>query len=335
MVYDNRCLRKSTVPRSRMAERRTRTAMQQKPPDLAIRSAHGLASRSYVGKSWNDVAVYAVTTNSKPGKSWQSLASDKAIVAVILEQKDGIAEPRKRINSPTPRVRYDAGHTMYIPPDTEIWAYGDSTSTVRGIRLCFDLSVVDQLLQEECERKRWAEPLLCLYDNRIRDIAKLIWDEVQSDAEHPKIYGESLTTALLSCLFQSDQVQRRGSQLGLSRIQLKRCVEYMQASLLRDVQLQELASVAGFSPSHFGRAFKASTGLTPHRWIIKRRIELAQRLMTRSGKSIVIAAEMAGFPSQSHFTKTFRAVVGTTPRAWLQNVASEERRDRESAARRL
>ena len=152
---------------------------------------------------------------------------------------------------------------MYIPANTDIWAFGDSTSLVRGVRMRFDLSIIDSLLQDECDRQKWNEPVLLLYDGRIREIAKLIWQECQTEEEHPRLYGESLTVALLSCLFHSSQAQARVSQLGLSRIQLKRTVEYMQASLLRDVGLKELASVAGLSPSHFGRAFKASTGLNP------------------------------------------------------------------------
>ncbi|MBB5063813.1 AraC family transcriptional regulator [Granulicella mallensis] len=274
-----------------------------------------------MGRIWNDITVYGVTTYSAPGKSWQSLESDQSTVAVILDQEGGIAEPRKRLNAPTPRVRYDAGHTMYIPANTDIWAFGDSTSIVRGVRMLFNLSVVDGLLQDECDRVRWSEPVLLLYDNRIREIAKLIWEECHSEGERPLLYGESLTTALLSCLFQSSDAQKKTSQSGLTRIQLKRTVEYMRASLLRDVRLKELASVAGLSPSHFGRAFKRSTGLTPHRWILQHRVQLAQRLMRESGKPIVIAAEMAGFSNQSHFTKVFRASTGTTPRAWLHNVA--------------
>ena len=293
--------------------------MRHLPPELAVRAPHGIADRSYVGRSWNGIGVYCVTTRSKPGKSWQNLASEQASIAVILEQQGGIAEPRKRLNAPTPRVRYDAGHTMYIPPNSDIWAFGDSTSLVRGVRLRFDLSTVEGLLQEEFDQEKWREPVLLLYDDRIRDIASLIWQECQIDEERPQLYGESLTVALLCCLFQSNHAKKRVSQFGLSRIQLRRTVEYMQASLFRDVRMRELASVAGLSPSHFGRAFKASTGMTPHRWIVQRRIELAQRLMRESGKSIAIASQMAGFASQSHFTKAFRVSTGATPRAWLRD----------------
>ena len=299
--------------------------MPQRPPELPIRAAHGMANRSYVGRCWNGIGVYCVATHSNPGKSWQSLASEQASVAVILEQQDGIAEPRKRLNAPTPRVRYDAGHTMYIPANTDIWAFGDSTSLVRGVRMRFDLSVIDSLLQDECDRQKWNEPVLVLYDDRIREIAKLIWKECQTEEEGPQLVRKrSCIRALLSCLFAESKPTSRDevSQFDLSRIQLKRTVEYMQASLLRDVRLKELASVAGLSPSHFGRAFKASTRLTPHRWIIQRRIQLAQRLMRESGKSIAIASQMAGFATQSHFTKAFRAITGATPRVWLYDVAA-------------
>jgi AraC family transcriptional regulator len=303
--------------------------MPQRPAEPTVRAAHGIATRSYVGRTWNGIGVYCVSTHTEPGKSWQSLASEQASVAVILEQQGGIAEPRKRLNTPTRRVRYDAGHTMYIPPNCDIWAFGDSTSLVRGVRMRFDLSVIESLLQGECDRQKWNEPVLLLYDDRIREIANLIWQECQAQDERPQLYGESLTAALLSCLFQSSRIQKRVSQQGLARIQLKRTVEYMEASLLRDVRLKELASVAGLSPSHFGRAFKASTGVTPHRWIIQRRIQLAQRLMRESGKSIVIASQMAGFANQSHFTKAFRAITGATPRVWLHDLvaggASEDR----------
>jgi AraC family transcriptional regulator len=195
--------------------------MPQTPPELTIRAAHGITNRSYVGRSWNGIAVYCVSTHTNPGKSWQSLASEQGTVAVILEQEGGIAEPRKRLNAPTPRVRYDAGHTMYIPPNTDIWAFGDSTSLVRGVRMRFDQSVIDSLLQDDYDQQRWNEPVLVLYDDRIREIARLIWKECQTEVEGPQLYGESLTTALLCCLFQSRDVQTKVPHTGLSRIQFE------------------------------------------------------------------------------------------------------------------
>lgn len=113
--------------------------------------------------------------------------------------------------------------------------------------------------------------------------------------------------------------------VGSHKIQLKRTLDYMQSNLLRDLRLKELSCVAGLSPSQFGRAFKASTGLTHHRWITQRRIQLAQQLMRDGGKSIAEACHMAGVANQNHFTKSFRGLTGATPRKWLREMAPEAR----------
>ena len=201
----------------------------------------------------------------------------------------------------------------------DIWAFGDSTSLVRGVRMRFDLSIIDGLLQDECDRQKWNEPVLLLYDGRIREIANLIWQECQTEEEHPRLYGESLTVALISCLFHSSHAQGRVSQFGLSRIQLKRTVEYMQASLLRDVGLKELASVAGLSPSHFGRAFKASTGSdTPS--------------LDRSAKSPTCATSHAGVGQiDCHSFADGRI---RDPEPFHQGLPRDNRRDTQSLAPR-
>jgi AraC family transcriptional regulator len=238
---------------------------------------------------------------------------------VVLEQVGGYCEPRMRVNNATPRNRYDAGHTMFIPPNVDVWGYaGNSTSAVRDIRMRFDYCAIELLLAEESDPKKWNEPLLLLYDDRITQCAKLLAKECDADEEAP-LFGESLTTALLAVLFTSPHTRTNGVRSGLARWQLRGVVEYMEANLLEDIRLTELARVAGLSPSQFARAFKVSIGMTPHRWLVEQRIHRAKRLMTKSGKSISLAAHLAGFASQSHFTKAFRRVTGTTPGLWLRN----------------
>jgi AraC family transcriptional regulator len=293
----------------------------QHPPPLSVRDSQGISGYVYKARNWNEIAVYCVNAYLSEGLSWQNLAAPQATVAVTLEQRDGISEPRKRIHVPTPRSRYDAGYTTYVPPNTEVWGTADSTtSLVRAVRMRFDPSVIDSLLEDECSRQKWNEPVLLLYDERLRQLSHLIWEECQMEQASPPLYGESLTTALLCCLFQSTRSTARATQSGLGRLRLKRTIDYMQSNFLRDLRLKEIASVAGLSPSQFGRAFRASMGMTPHRWIMQRRIQLAQRLMLDPGKSIAMASDMAGFASQSHFTKAFRALTGVTPGAWLRDV---------------
>jgi AraC-like DNA-binding protein len=208
---------------------------------------------------------------------------------------------------------------MYIPPSVDIWGFGDSTSLIRDVRMRFDRSVVEELLGDEWDRKKWNEPILLLYDERLRTIAELIWQECHNYPGVSTLYGESLTAAYIAGMFTSSRTIDSAVRSGLGRLQLKRTLEYIDANLLKELHLKELAGIVSLSASHFGRAFKTATGLPPHKWVMQRRVQLAQRLMKDSGKSISIAAHATGFLSQSHFTKVFHSVTGATPRKWLRD----------------
>lgn len=82
------------------------------------------------------------------------------------------------------------------------------------------------------------------------------------------------------------------------------------------VPLGELAELAGLSPQHFSRVFKAATGLPPHRYQLQQAVERAKTLLC-GGASICQAALEAGFADQSHFSRRFREFTGATPRQYL------------------
>jgi len=96
-------------------------------------------------------------------------------------------------------------------------------------------------------------------------------------------------------------------------IKVKKRVEDGIADPLR---LQDLAAEAGFSPFYFARAFKATTGLSPHQYVLERRVERAKHLLRHSSLSLAEIAMACGFSSQSHFSSQFRARVGVTPKAY-------------------
>ena len=91
-----------------------------------------------------------------------------------------------------------------------------------------------------------------------------------------------------------------------------RARDYLTANLTENVDLETLAGVAGFSRAHLIRAFKAETGLTPHAFMIDRRVRLARRMLL-SGRAPVEVAAASGFADQAHMTRAFKARIGTTP----------------------
>lgn len=91
------------------------------------------------------------------------------------------------------------------------------------------------------------------------------------------------------------------------------CLDYLDANLGREVRLAELAALTALSPAHLCRAFKASTGLSPHRWQLGRRIDAACVRLARGGEAVADIAVSLGFVDAPHFTRVFKQHVGTTP----------------------
>ncbi|NEE00074.1 helix-turn-helix domain-containing protein [Phytoactinopolyspora halotolerans] len=97
---------------------------------------------------------------------------------------------------------------------------------------------------------------------------------------------------------------------------LARVVDYIQEHLGSDLRVATLAQLAGIGPSQFSRAFKAATGVPPHRFVARRRLEYAARLLRRTDVPITEIAHRAGFAGQSHLTTAFRRAYGATPAAY-------------------
>lgn len=92
---------------------------------------------------------------------------------------------------------------------------------------------------------------------------------------------------------------------GLAPWQVKQACERLDADLGGKLSRQQISAEFGLSVSHFSRAFRISTGRPPHQWLIGRRVEAAQQLMTIRELPLAEIAISAGFANQSHFTRVF------------------------------
>jgi AraC-like DNA-binding protein len=105
----------------------------------------------------------------------------------------------------------------------------------------------------------------------------------------------------------------------LPRWRLKRAIDYVEARLSGPVSLADLAAATGLTRMHFAAQFRAATGLRPHEYLLRRRIERSQELLLRRDVSVVDVALSVGFQTQSHFTTVFKRFVGQPPLAWRQS----------------
>ncbi len=107
---------------------------------------------------------------------------------------------------------------------------------------------------------------------------------------------------------------------GLSPKILQRAIERLRSDSDADVSLAALASDAGLSRFHFCRAFKESTGLSPHAWLRQFRFEQAMNMLRDTDASIVSVAAELGYASQTAFAAAFRRLSGQTPSDWRQRL---------------
>lgn len=103
---------------------------------------------------------------------------------------------------------------------------------------------------------------------------------------------------------------------GLAPWQERRVKDLMMAFVDEDIPLSRLAGECGLSVRHFARAFRLSTGVPPHRWLLRYRVDRAKELLRTREVSLADVALFCGFVDQSHLTRTFTKIAGLSPGSW-------------------
>jgi len=105
---------------------------------------------------------------------------------------------------------------------------------------------------------------------------------------------------------------------GLAPWQLRLARDTVNANLEGELSLERIARECKLSVNYFARAFTRSTGISPHRWLMQRRVDAAKYLMLTTDSSLVEISLRSGFSDQSHFTRVFAEATGETPGRWRQ-----------------
>lgn len=160
------------------------------------------------------------------------------------------------------------------------------------------------------------------YDPLILQIGLALKADLESHRPGGRLYAESMATALAVHILRNYSAHSHRSVRylgGLSPTQLKLVVDYINAHLDQELSLEELAAIAQLSAYHFCRSFKRSTGLTPHQYVIRQRVERA-KLLLKDGKIGILEVALAcGFTHQSHLNRHFKRLIGVTPKIFSQS----------------
>ncbi len=99
----------------------------------------------------------------------------------------------------------------------------------------------------------------------------------------------------------------------LPKWRLMRVLTYIETNMGERITLANLAATAGLSRMYFAKQFRATTGMRPHDFILRKRIERAQQMLAETSDALVDVALSVGFQTQAHFTTVFKKFAGYTP----------------------
>jgi AraC family transcriptional regulator len=161
-------------------------------------------------------------------------------------------------------------------------------------------------------------------------VAGRILEEMNSESAAGRLLMETLSLSLSAHLVrqysgQALPLASAPSAKPLSPRRLDRVEEFVASHLDQNFTVSDLASVACMSVAHFARAFRATTGKTPHGYVSELRMALAKQRLRDENWSIVEIASAAGFSSHANFTRAFKADVGLTPAAFRVGAANGDR----------
>jgi AraC-like DNA-binding protein len=94
-------------------------------------------------------------------------------------------------------------------------------------------------------------------------------------------------------------------------------IGWLHRNYMNDITIDDMSEVAGLSPAHFCKSFKAYTGISPHQYLIQIRIAKARELLCDANMTCSAIAESVGFPTSAAFSRTFRKVIGMSPMHWI------------------
>ena len=109
-------------------------------------------------------------------------------------------------------------------------------------------------------------------------------------------------------------------QAGRQRMLAHALRDLLDQHFVDGLRLQEAGVLLGANTTHLIRAFSAEFGISPHQYMIGRRVSLARRLLL-AGIPVEQVAATAGFYDQSHLTRSFRRIVGMTPGQFARSAA--------------
>lgn len=264
--------------------------------------------KSSEGMGWT--GVYAQVTHEGPH---ESLYQDTRDIWFVLP-----LQPLK-VNLRT-GLRQQQG---LLPPDSIVLTGAEESSRVqlgnktRLLHVFIRYSIFEEVVRDMIDSRRHIRgPIASVFGLRdrglslmLRSIKQALDDPTDVSAMKVEYLARAIATHVLG--HHDDWAMRDRQRLGGQRF--KAVIEYLQDNLGHTLRLEDLAAIANLGRTAFIRQFKASTGQTPHQYVMLARVRRACEMLERTRLPLSDIAYACGFADQAHMSTSFKRLVGVTP----------------------
>ena len=264
---------------------------------LGARTGYSSAAAGWLG----DVLVERWTL---PPSDWPESSLQKHRLAVFLGPGQAFSSAAVGGHEVTGFAR--AGHVRVIPqgiPARSAWSSDLNLAVIE-----FPSTVIDEILEEGAPAPlEQLSPETYVADRLAHELTLNIVEELINPTE--RVYAELLRLNLITHILERygpRRIDRSPPSGCLSASQGRQVLDCIRGDIEGKLSVSTLAQVAGMSVAHFARAFRRTFRETPHRLILRWRLERAVRLILRGGLSLAEAASAAGFYDQAHMTNVMR-----------------------------
>ena len=291
--------------------------------EFTVNETHGMLLRpeneiqaSSVGRAW--ASVYASVQREMPFEDSFDAVGDPLIVLHL----DGPVTVNCRVHK--------GENSCLIPPGGMVMMPGGMDFSVRlgasvqTLHLYIRRTLIDEVAQSLLPGDPARLELLPRFgesDILIERLMLEVRDALHDDPSAPP-YVDYLGRAIAARLIRAHSSSSTAPRVlpGLGRSQLGKAIDFMRENLEESIDLPAIAAVTGLSSSHFARQFRTATGVAPHQYLMRLRIDRARRLLGETHTHLVDIAFACGFANQEHLSRVFKRECGMAPAAYRRTL---------------
>jgi AraC family transcriptional regulator len=282
---------------------------------MALSGAHKLLAHSE-GKGWKNIYAASVATESP----WAGTLPAVAHHCLVYCLNQTAKVQRSIRGDETRTVKFSPRQFAIMPG--EIATHWDISGRPDVLLLYVNKSMMDRLTREalgDAAEHASIITRMAFTDTVLEQLALTVLEGLRAEAGSGRFYVDHMATAIAARLIShhmrlspTDTEETDFETTNLNS-RLRRVCSYIDASLGTNLTLSQLAAEANLSQDHLIRTFRQNLGMTPHQYVMQRRIEKAKELLISTNTPIAELSMATGFSDQSHLSTAFRRAVGQSP----------------------